>query len=357
MKLTIKVKLLPTFDQKNSLVKTIEVFNDACNYISGVAWKEQKFGQVSLHHLCYRYIRETYNLSAQLTIRAIGKVTESYRANKKSLHKFKKYSALVYDQRILSFRGLDTVSILSLDGRFKIPIIYGNYIQLHRRMIRGQADLIYIKNILFLCVCIELPDGTPIKPKGILGVDMGIVNLAVTSDGASFSGKQVDIVRERMTKIKKVLQKCGSKSAKRHLKKLSGKESRFKRNINHIISKQIVSKAQDTCQAIAIENLNGFKGRKTVRKVDRERFGKWAFNQLRQFIEYKASLAGIPVFAVDPKNTSRECPICHYISKLNRKSQSVFSCCLCNFTSNADLVGAINIASRASVNMPIAVCF
>jgi predicted transposase len=171
MKLTVKVKLLPTSEQKASLIKTMEVFNDACNYISQIAWENQTFGQVGLHHLCYQYVRETYGLSAQLTVRAIGKVCESYRADKKILHIFKKHSALVYDQRILSFRGFDIVSILSLDGRFKIPIVFGEYAQLHRRMIRGQADMIYIKGNLFLCLCVDVPDGIPIEPIGTIEVD------------------------------------------------------------------------------------------------------------------------------------------------------------------------------------------
>lgn len=355
MKLTVKVKLLPTSDQKSSLLKTMEAFNDACNYISKIAWETKTFGQVGLHHLCYKYVRETYDLSAQLTIRAIGKVCESYRTDKKTLHVFKKYSALVYDQRILSFRGLDTVSILSLDGRFKIPIVYGEYAELHRRLIRGQADMIYNKGDLFLCLCVEVPDGTPIEPKGTIGIDFGICNLATSSDGDNFSGKEVDAVREKSTTIKKKLQKRGSKSAKRHLKKLSGKEARFKRNTNHIISKKIVSKAKDTSRAIALEDLKGFNGRNTVRKAERERFGKWAFNQLRSFIEYKAKLAGVLVIIVNPRNTSRTCSVCGCVSKRNRKSQSIFSCIDCGTTLNADYNAAKNIALLGSVNSRIAV--
>jgi len=355
MKLTVKVKLLPTSDQKSSLLKTMEVFNNACNYISKIAWETKTFGHVGLHHLCYKFVRETYGLSAQLTVRAIGKVCESYRIDKKTLHVFKKYSALVYDQRILSFRGLDTVSILSLDGRFKIPIVCGEYAQLHRRLIRGQSDMIYVKGNLFLCLCVEVPDGTPIEPKGTIGIDFGICNLATNSDGDNFSGKEVDAVRERTTTIKKKLQKRGSKSAKRHLKKLSGKEARFKRNTNHIISKKIVSKAKDTSRSISLEDLKGFNGRRTVRKAERERFGKWAFNQLRSFIEYKAKLAGVLMIAVDPRNTSRTCSVCGCISKRNRKSQAIFSCIDCGTTLNADHNAAKNIALRAAVNPPIAV--
>lgn len=353
MKLTVKVKLLPTPEQKASLVKTIEVFNEACNYISKIAFEKKTFGQVGLHKLVYYDVRDKFNLSAQMVIRSIGKVSESYRIEKKTLHTFKKYSALVYDQRILSFKGLDTVSILSLNGRYKIPIVFGEYAKLEQRRVRGQADLIYHKGDLFLCLVVELPDGTPINPKGTLGVDMGIVNIATDSDGNTFSGKQIDIVREKTTALKAKLQSCGSKSAKRHLKKISGREARFKRNTNHVISKKIVQLAKDTCRSIALEDLKGFNGRQTVRKAQRERFGKWAFDRLRNFIEYKAQLVGVPVIPVNPKNTSRRCSHCGHIAKANRKSQSEFICIHCGFSLSADLNAAKNISFLASVKMPI----
>lgn len=349
MKLTVKVKLLPTPEQKASLIRTIEVFNDACNYISRIAWKEKRFGQVSLHRLCYRYIRNIYKLSAQLTVRAIGKTVESYRTDKRIQHRFKKHSSLVYDGRILSFRGLDTVSILSLDGRFKIPIIYGSYAKLHRRMLRGQADLILHKGNFFLCLCVEVPEGTPFKPKGTLGIDFGIVNIAATSDGELYSGKNVDHVRKKATKFKRKLQRCGSKSAKHHLKKYSGKERRFKRHINHIISKKIISLALKTQRAVALEDLKGF--RPTVRKAQREIFGKWAYEELRKFIEYKARLQGVPVVSVDPAYTSQTCSACGHVSRSNRKSQSLFSCASCGETLNADINAARNIGRLATCKL------
>lgn len=353
MKLTVKVKLLPTTEQKTSLVKTIEVFNEACNYVSQIAFENKKFGHVGLHKLVYYAVREKFKLSAQMTVRAIGKVSESYRSEKKTLHTFKRYSALVYDQRILSFKGLDTVSILSLDGRYKIPIVFGAYAKLEQRKVRGQANLIYHKGNLFLCLVVEIPDGTPINPDGTLGVDMGIVNIATTSDGDVFSGKQVDIVREKTTIVKAKLQSCGSKSAKRHLKRISGKEARFKRNANHVISKKIVQLAKDTCRSIALEDLKGFNGRQTVRKAQRERFGKWAFAQLGQFIRYKAQIVGVPVILIIPKNTSRRCSRCGHIDKANRKSQSEFVCIHCGFSLNADYNAAKNISFLAAANQPI----
>lgn len=224
----------------------------------------------------------------------------------------------------------------------------------NKEKVRGQADLIYHKGNLFLCLVVELPDGTPVNPKGSLGVDMGIVNIATDSDGNTFSGKtKLILFEKKTTALKAKLQSCGSKSAKRHLKKISGREARFKRNTNHIISKKIVQLAKDTCRSIALEDLKGFNGRQTVRKAQRERFGKWAFDQLRNFIEYKAKIVGIPVVLIDPRNTSRRCSHCGHIAKANRKSQSEFVCIHCGFSLNADENAAKNISFLAEVKQPI----
>lgn len=178
MKLTVKVKLITTQEQKTSLLKTMAAFNAACNYASEIAFTQKAFGQVRLHKLTYYEIRSRFNLSSQLACRVIGKVKETYKANKKIQHVFKPYSAIVYDSRILSFKGLDLVSILSIDGRFKIPIVFGSYAKLEQRRVRGQADLVYQRGHLYLCLVVEIPDGEPIDPDGVLGIDLGIVNLA-----------------------------------------------------------------------------------------------------------------------------------------------------------------------------------
>jgi len=357
MKLTIKAKLLTIPKQHQSLKKTMEAFNDACGYISQKAFQSKTFNQVKLHHLIYYEARKQFpSLSSQFIVRGIAKVSDSYIAEKKHLHKFKKYSAVVYDERLLSFKRLSIASINSVNGRLKIPFVIGQYKSLEGKSIRGQADLTFENNKFFLNIVIEFPDGTPFDPKGFLGIDKGIVRIAVTSDGEIFSGKQIDKVRERLTKIRSALQKRGSKSAKRHLKKISKKESRFRKDTNHCISKQIVSIAKGTERAIVLENLTGIRSRQNVRRAYRQRFGNWAFYQLDRFIDYKAKIAGVPVVYIDPRNTSRTCSVCGFVSKSNRKSQNVFSCKSCGIILNADFNGAVNIASKGNpINLPIAV--
>ena len=204
-----------------------------------------------------------------------------------------------------------------------------------------------------ISVSMEVPD--PLKTAQFIGVDMGIVKIAVDSQGEEFSGAPVEKVRQRYHNLRKNLQKKGSKSAKRHLKKINRRETNYRKDKNHIISKRIVEKAKETQSGIAVENLKHIRDRVIVRKSQRATHHSWSFSQLQGFIEYKAKLNGIPFIIVDARNTSRECSECHHIDKANRKTQAQFLCLSCGHNENADHNAAKVISQRASVNKPIAV--
>lgn len=355
MLLTVKSKLITNQEQHDSLLKTMEKFNEACNFISIFSFKKKTFGKIGIQKELYYEIREKYRLSAQMTVRAVGKVAESYKVDRKTLHEFDSHGAIVYDQRILSYKSADEISILTLDGRIEVGIQYGEYRKLEANRVRGQADLIYKHGIFYLMIVVDLPDAEPIDTEDIVGVDFGIVNLATTSDGKVFSGKKCTEIRQRYAKIKSVLQKIGTYSAKKHLKKISGKERRFKKDTNHCISKEIVQAAKDTNRAIALEDLLGIRERVTVSKAVRTAIGKWAFLELRNFIEYKAKLLGVPVIPIDPRNTSRACSVCGYTDKKNRKNQVSFVCLECGHTENADF-NAAKYMFRAAISLPNVLC-
>lgn len=145
MKLTQKIKLIPNKEQKELLLNTMERFNEACNYISKIAYDEHTASQVKLHKLAYYDVIKKFELSAQMTIRALGKVAESYKRDKNKHHQFRPRGAMVYDARIYSFKSADTISILTLGGRQIIPFMFKDYRQLNIeiRRVKGQADLIF----------------------------------------------------------------------------------------------------------------------------------------------------------------------------------------------------------------------
>ncbi len=356
MKQMMLLKLKPTADQHQALLETMHAFNAACNYVASVAFADKTANKFELQKVVYGELRTTYKLAAQLAIRAISKASEAYKRDKSIKPTFKPEGAIVYDERVMSFKGLLTVSLLTIQGRVLIPFQVGEYQQARLDAIKGQADLIYRNGTFYLAVTLDVPEPTPDEPTGTLGVDLGLINLATDSEGESFSGEAVEKVRQRYANLRGRLQKRGTKSAKRHLKKLSGKEARFRKNTNHVISKRIVQKAKQNHQGIAIEDLRHIRTRtdRTVRKSQRNRHSSWAFAQLRSFLSYKAALAGVPLHTVDPAYTSRTCsvPSCGHCEKANRKSQAEFVCRKCGMSMNADINAAINI-SRAAVMQPL----
>jgi putative transposase len=352
-RLTAKVKLLPTPEQTDALKRTLETANAACKYISECAWQEGTFRQFDLHKLVYYDVRERFGLSAQMTVRCISKVADAYKLDCKRIRSFRQQGAIAYDCRILRWK-LDRqeVSIWTTDGRQTIPYTLGERQRELLQTQKGESDLALIGGAFYLLATCEVETPKPIETQEALGIDLGIVNIATDNDGQVHAGRRVNGLRKRHARLRARLQRKGTKSAKRLLKKRKRKERRFAQDVNHVISKRIVEKAKGTGRAIALEDLTGIRERTTVRKGQRRQHHSWTFHDLRQKIEYKASLVGIPVVLVDPRNTSRTCPVCGCVEKRNRSNQSTFSCVQCGFSGHADTIAAVNIARRAVVNQP-----
>jgi putative transposase len=348
------LKLAPTEEQSRALLDTIHAFNAACDYIAAQAFEAQVANKFELQKMTYGTLRATYHLPAQLAIRAISKTTEVYKRDKSIQPSFRSEGAIVYDERVMSFKGLNTVSLLTISGRVLVPFRIGGYQESRLDQIKGQADLLYRNGTWFLAVTLDVPTSEPDIPDGTLGVDLGIINLATDSTGETFSGHAVEHNRARHHALRQHLQQRGTKSAKRHLKKLSGQEARFRKNTNHVISKRLVQKAKANGQGIAIEDLRHIRTRTEarLRKSQRSRHSSWSFWQLRFFLSYKARYAGVSLHTVDPRNTSRTCHVCKHCEKANRKSQASFVCQNCGYSCNADWNAAINI-SRAAVMQPL----
>lgn len=223
------LKLAPSPEQHTALLETMYAFNDACNAVAEVAYAEQLANKFKLQKLVYADIRRDFKLSSQMAIRAISKTAEAYKRDKSIKPAFRREGAVTYDERLMSFKGLAEVSLLTLQGRVLVPFRVGEYQQSRIDAIKGQADLLYRNGVFSLAVTLDVPAPTPDDPTGTLGIDLGIVNLATDSTGETFSGEAVEKVRQRMTSLRQRLQKRGTKSAKRHLKKLSGREARFRK--------------------------------------------------------------------------------------------------------------------------------
>jgi len=357
MKLTAVVRLLPTPEQANDLLKTLEKANAACNSVSGVAWQGQIFKTFPLQKIVYSHIRAAYELGAQMAVRCVAKVADSYKKDQRSQRAFKPHGSVPYDARNLRwYVDKSRVSIWSMAGRLNIPFVCGAYYRALLQGQRGETDLVYRKGKWFLHTTCDVEADTPIDIEDYLGVDLGIKNIACDSEGTVYSAKHLLNVRHRYRRLHKKLQAKGTKSAKRLLKKRSQRESRFANDVNHCVSKQLVKRAKDSGRGLALEDLTHIRTRVTVRRKQRDQLHSWSFADLREKIEYKAERRGVPLEFVDARYTSQQCSCCGHTSRSNRPSQSVFKCVWCGHTAHADTNAAVNIGRRASVSAPYAVC-
>lgn len=354
VKLVVQVKLQPSTEQMSLLTATMRRANEVCDWLSDKAWDAQVFRQFALHKLVYCDARAAFpDLSSQMIVRATAKVADAYKLDKKTKRSFRPLGSIAYDARILSWKN-NTANLWTLSGRQVIPFVYGEHQRVLLEYERGETNLVLRNSKFYLFVSVDVPDTEKKTVLGWLGVDVGIVNIATTSDGDNFSGTHLNNLRARANRLRRRLQKKGTKSAKRLLHKRRIKESRFSTHVNHCISKQIVATAERTSRGIALENLDGIRSRTRASRSQRRVLHSWAFNDLQAKISYKATRAGIPICHVDPRNTSRECRVCGHTEKANRKTRDVFACLSCGHTADADVNAARVIASRAHVVAPYA---
>lgn len=360
------VKLLTDFN----FMPTFQAYTEAYNHTCKVGWTEKEFNGVRLHHLVYPTLRQT--LPAQLCTSARMKATKSLHGSRTSLKNGKKTScpkstlcSIRLDSQSHSvWFDKNEVSILTTQGRVKgIKFQSYPYFDQFRTWKRKSADLTYRKGQVFLTFVFEklIPDAE-YQSNTFVGIDRGIRRIAVTSDKQFFGGGRIKHVCHRYQRLRSELQSCGTRSAKRHLRRVAQKENRFRKDVNHCVSKQIVQ-GLPVGSTIVIEQLKYIRERCRQRQEQRGEFHNWSFYQLEQFLTYKAEAKGCRVVYVDPRYTSQKCSCCGHTSKSNRKDQTRFKCIHCGYTLNADLNASFNIRnnyldatchpSRASVNRPV----
>jgi len=359
VKLVSRIKLQTTKKQHQALLATMRVFNAACNSVSDYIFQHRIFGKYDLQNALYCSLKSDFGLSSQLAVRAIGKVCDAYKteiANAKrqqriiSKCRFKETSAVVYDSRILTY-SKTSVSIKTISSRETIPARFQSADCLPR--FKGEADLIFQNNVFYLFQTTDVEEKPLIEVTEYIGVDLGMVKIATDSDNNFYDGTIVEQKRKQYAKHRGSLKSKKTKNSRRRLKQVGNRENRFRKDVNHRISKQLVDTASRTCRGLALEELVNFFDKTRVRRENRNARSSWSFRQLRTFVEYKAKIAGIPVVFVDPRNTSKTCSKCGHCSGDNRKSQSNFVCIACHFSTNADYNAATNIRFKAEALLPL----
>jgi len=316
--LTVSCKLKVSESQVTKLDATLDAFTQALNWVN--QHKPEKIvNAIKLQSLCYYEIRARFGLSsnwAQQVCRRVAGFPKVTRQKNRLVKAFKT-RFVTYDACIFSFREKDwAVSLTTVDGWERFELAIGNY---QRGMLVGSkpksATLVKRKDgSCYIQICLE----SKLQPKSsnkVIGVDLGRTDIAHTSEGDKWNGQQLTKARDHYSWLRAVLQRKASKSTRSSrrrchqlLQRLSGKEKYFQAWLNHCIAKAIVSREKATRSTIALEDLTKVRERLNQMprsKTKRRRSNSWSFYQLRQFLQYKAILAGVNFVIVLPAYNHR----------------------------------------------------
>jgi IS605 OrfB family transposase len=373
---TVVVALDTSTEQSEILARTLQANTECFNAVTKLGFETNCSNGVTLHKATYYPLRAQFpSLPSQLVCAARVKATETVKSaltwQKKHAIRYtklvkraqgrgwsppvfkpvkcphSKLAAIRYDARSfwVQWESL-TCSLATVEGRLKLNFVVPKHAQ---QYIGGQvcsADLCFRKGRHYLHIVVSLPAPVVTRTLQVVGVDLGLNHPAVTSEAQFLGERRWKAQEQRILRLRRQLQKSGSKSAKRHLKKLSGKLLRQHKDHDHVLSRRIVSSVEKG-STIVLENLTDIRDRVVIRRSEaNRRLHSWSFSQLRWFVEYKAEALGITVVAVDPRHTSQTCSRCQHQSRNNRRSQSLFWCRQCGFRCNADLNAARNIKAK-----------
>ncbi|MDJ0536311.1 MAG: transposase [Xenococcaceae cyanobacterium MO_207.B15] len=364
--LTLVVKLQVDVNQQQLLSDTANAFASACNWINQNV-NSNLTNRNSIQAVCYKDVKDQFGLTANHVVRACARVAANRVGAKQKGKKVKYIKPTSFDCDARTFRFIEenwTVSISTTGKRLVASIRASNY---HKAKLKGQKptsaqvclhrDGGWYVHIQLKSEASKPPSFPPnrgdAEGRGVIGVDFGRRDIAVTSSGKSWSGKETQTTRDKYSRVRASLQKKasqGTRSTRRRsrqiLKRLSGRERRYQAWLNHNISKAIITEAKETQSFITIEDLTGIRERTNLKprnKTERRRSNSWAFYQLRTFLEYKEIKEGVEVIAINPAYTSKTCHCCLHIGLRSNKS---FKCSntKCGWVGDADRNGAEMIA-------------
>lgn len=350
MKRTISIRLDTTSVQSNALSELQQVYHSACNQIVPDVITNRCWNRVALHKFVYSKIRGTSPLGSQMVCNAIYSVCKAYQA-KSVLPKeeipqicFRKGRSVHFDKRTYSIKN-ETISLYTLGKRIKVPMRFGPFQKTYfSQGIPKEAELICKKGKWYFNLVLDLPDPILQDNPNLFGVDLGENNVYATSSGKICSGGKIRYERDQFLAKRRALQSNGSESAKQLLQKISGREGRRMKHVNHELSKEIIQEAiEQKAGVIVLEDLTNIRKRIKAGKRVRTRLHRWGFRQLQTFIQYKAEARGLCVLYVNPAYSSQECSVC---GSLGVRERHLFKCS-CGNQQHADWNASRNLCRFA----------
>jgi putative transposase len=372
---TIKLPLTGTINQE-IMLETLRIAAEVYNLHATYGFDNECWSKKQLHKQLYSSIRESYPDFPSALLQTIrDNVCESL----KSMHendawqsapRKKQYSSIRYDKRTCTLNlATGQVSLAWIgNGRLKATFIVPAYYQQYISWSVKSAQLVYRKDLkrFFLHVAVE-SQAPAVMPGAVLALDKGINTFIYASDGNFVDGTLLLSKREYYRKRRKELQRLSTRSAKRVLRSLSGREKRFAIDYVHCIVNQLIAKPYT---AYAVEDLVHIRSQGKKKKSFNYKLSHWVYNKFDTVLTYKAEQQGKQVIKVSPRYTSQRCSLavvacadaeamarklaksaaCGYIAKANRRGQ-VFKCGKCGFNAHADYNASLNILT-AAVNQP-----
>jgi IS605 OrfB family transposase len=350
---TCKIKI----PKSDGVVNTVRAFRDALQYCVGVARERNIRNNVKLQPFVYKTIRERYGLPSQLAISCVKQACGMMKKTKR-VPVIKNASVGYNFPRSANIQG-NTLSFRTLTGRERcaitIPSCYAEYFSSWE--VSESLLVIDRKQRAFFCFVFTKDIAERQVVPRVLGVDLGINNLAVTSDARFFNDGNVKRAKRKFKFLRATLQAKGTRASKRLLKRLAGRETRYMAWVNHNISKAIVNDFDG--DTIVLEDLKGIRHKQRGRVMNYW-IHNWSYAQLGSFIDYKARMRGITTVKVNPFMTSK---MCHQCGLVGVRSHGCFSCERCGLKDfSADLNAARNLAHpklverQAGVNQPYLTC-
>lgn len=363
---TLVCHLHPTSEQAAVLRATLDQHTACFNAVAREGFETGCSNGVELHKRTYYPLRTQHPaLPAQLVCAARVKATEAVKSALDRQKKGRKTAVptsqgcpIRYDQRSYWVKwDTMTCSLATIAGRMEVSFRVPAYAEKYSGGRGCSADLCCRKGRFTLHITLSLPDPALPSSEEVIGVDLGLNRPAVTSHRRFLGERRWKEQERRIFRLRRKLQAQGTRSAKRHLKKLSGKRLRQRRDHDHVLSKRIVQTTSPG-STVVIENLTHLRSRARMKKHTdtQRRLHSWSFAQFHAFLSYKAQERGITVVKIDPRHTSQTCSKCGFQHRSNRRSQSLFLCRQCGYCLNADLNAAQNIRAKhlASIGTSLA---
>jgi putative transposase len=362
--ITVPLLLKTSPAQAATLAASLAACNRVCQVAADWMLANGRPNKFAAQRAIYHDLKQEFGLGAQANIQAIFKAAGSVRKLLPSAVAItvRDEGAFPYTRDLMfSFRG-SRLSLWTTSGRLKK--IEFSYEPAKRQLVEKgrhrESDLrVDRQGRWWLDLTVEVDVSPQAEAVGFLGVDLGLANLAVASDGEVFGGNDLERLRRRSAKVRRSLDKRGTHKARRKLRRMAGRQARWQKQESHRVAKRVVEAAKAQSLGVALEDLKGLTanlGKRTASREMRARLGNWPFALIRAFVAYKAKRAGVKVVLVNPAYTSQTCSCCGHCEEANRPSRDVFRCVACGHESCADLNAARNIAAAAVASEHAGAC-